>query len=64
MRSMLATSLLSVRFKCRRARYMPQNPFIVATKSAGTDVYIFDTSKHPSDPGNHKSFSPELRCEI
>jgi len=46
-----------------RARYMPQNPFIVATKSAGTDVYIFDTSKHPSDPGNNKSFSPELRLK-
>ena len=46
-----------------RARYMPQNPFIVATKSADTDVFIFDTSKHPSDPGNNKAFSPQTRLK-
>lgn len=45
-----------------RARYMPQNPFFVATKSPGIDVYVFDTSKHPSDPGNNKTFSPDIRC--
>lgn len=44
-----------------RARYMPQNPFFVATKSPGVDVYVFDTSKHPSDPGNNKTFSPDIR---
>ena len=44
-----------------RARYMPQNPFIVATKSPGVDVYVFDTAKHPSDPGANKTFSPDIR---
>jgi hypothetical protein len=40
---------------------MPQNPFFVATKSPGVDVYVFDTSKHPSDPGN-KNFAPQIWC--
>eukprot|EP01052_Picozoa_sp_SAG31_P055940 SAG31_NODE_15729_length_741_cov_0.937695_1_plen_119_part_00 len=42
---------------------MPQNPFIVATKSADTDVYIFDTSKHASDPGQNKAFQPQCRLK-
>lgn len=46
-----------------RARHMPQNPFFVATKSPGVDVYVFDTSKHPSDPGNNKNFSPQIRLK-
>lgn len=33
-----------------RARYMPQNHFVVATRGPGTDVYIWDLSKHPSFP--------------
>lgn len=34
-----------------RARYMPQNPFIIATKTPSSDVLVFDYSKHPSKPG-------------
>ena len=36
-----------------RARYMPQNSFLVATKtpSAESLVFLFDYSKHPSLPG-------------
>ena len=33
-----------------RARYMPQNPCIVATKSPSSTVFVFDYSKHPSFP--------------
>lgn len=33
-----------------RARYMPQNHFVVATRGPGTDVYVWDLSKHPSFP--------------
>jgi hypothetical protein len=33
-----------------RARYMPQNPFVLATKTISADVYVFDYSKHPSKP--------------
>lgn len=36
-----------------RARYMPQNEFVIATKSPSADVCVFDISKHPSvPPGN------------
>lgn len=33
-----------------RARYMPQNHFVVASRGPGTDVYVWDLSKHPSFP--------------
>lgn len=33
-----------------RARYMPQNEFVIATKSPSSDVCVFDISKHPSVP--------------
>jgi hypothetical protein len=35
-----------------RARYMPQNPCVIATKTPSSDVLIFDYTKHPSKPGN------------
>ena len=31
-----------------RARYMPQNPFVVASRGPNPDIYIWDRSKHPS----------------
>ncbi len=34
-----------------RARYMPQNPCIIATKTPTSDVLVFDYTKHPSKPG-------------
>ncbi|CAB1350467.1 unnamed protein product, partial [Coregonus sp. 'balchen'] len=33
-----------------RARYMPQNPCIIATKTPTSDVLVFDYTKHPSKP--------------
>ena len=38
-------------YVCLRARYMPQSPFIIATKTPSSDVLVFDYSKHPSRPG-------------
>lgn len=35
-----------------RARYMPQNPFVVATKTSSEAVHIFYFPKHPSEPTN------------
>jgi len=49
------------RGEVNRARYMPQNPFVLATKSPSSDVYVFDISKHPSIPKDG-SFCPEHRC--
>lgn len=34
-----------------RARYMPQNSCIIATKTPTSDVLVFDYTKHPSKPG-------------
>jgi len=39
---------------------MPQNPYVIATKTPTSDVLIFDYTKHPSKPGifqNHKYFT-------
>ncbi len=33
-----------------RARYMPQNPNVIATKTPSSDVLIFDYTKHPVKP--------------
>nr|XP_043627626.1 WD-40 repeat-containing protein MSI1-like isoform X2 [Erigeron canadensis] len=44
-----------------RARYMPQNPFIIATKTINAEVYIFDYSKHPSKPPLDGECNPDLR---
>lgn len=45
-----------------RARYMPQNPIIIASRGPAFDVYIFDYTKHPSEPMDDK-FYPQLRCK-
>jgi len=42
---------------------MPQNPFVVATKAPTSDVYVFDISKHPSEPGPNSEFSPDHICK-
>ena len=34
-----------------RARFMPQNPCVIATKTPSSDVLVFDYTKHPSKPG-------------
>ncbi|CAM6120462.1 unnamed protein product [Calypogeia fissa] len=44
-----------------RARYMPQNPFIIATKTVSAEVYVFDYSKHPSKPPQEGHCNPDLR---
>lgn len=46
-----------------RARYMPQNPFVVATKAPSADVFVFDITKHPSAPGPNDGFRPEHICK-
>eukprot|EP01018_Ginkgo_biloba_P032416 Gb_32820 [translate_table: standard] len=46
-----------------RARYMPQNPTIIATKTVNAEVYVFDYSKHPSKPPQEGRCNPELRLQ-
>src|ERR1700682_778265 len=42
-----------------RARYMPHNPNLIATKTATANALVFDRSKHPSTPDDNKS-RPDL----
>jgi len=44
-----------------RARYMPQNPFIIASKTVSGEVHVFDTSQHPLVPAPGKAVEPQLR---
>lgn len=46
-----------------RARYMPQNQCIIATKTPSSDVLIFDYTKHPSKPDPNGECQPELRLK-
>merc|ERR1712117_128146 len=43
-----------------RARYMPQNPCVIATKTPSSDVLVFDYTKHPSKPDPNG----EVRCVL
>ena len=46
-----------------RARYMPQNHFVVASRGPSPEVYIWDLSKHPSFPSDDSSpFCPQGVC--
>jgi len=44
-----------------RARCMPQNPNIIATKTPSTDVFVFDITKHPTRPEADGICRPDLR---
>ncbi|EIE27378.1 nucleosome remodeling factor [Coccomyxa subellipsoidea C-169] len=44
-----------------RARYMPQNPFLIATKTVSAEVFVFDYTKHPSKPSPNGICAPDLR---
>lgn len=44
-----------------RARYMPSNPDIIATRTILGPVYIFDRTKHPSTPSPDGICSPDLK---
>lgn len=45
-----------------RARYMPQNPIIIASRGPSDDVFIFDYTKHPSEPHDNQ-IRPQLRLK-
>jgi len=43
-----------------KARYMPQNSFVIATKTVSSDVYVFDYNKHSSKAPQERVCNPEL----
>jgi histone-binding protein RBBP4 len=45
-----------------KARYMPQDEFVVATKTTSGQVHIFDVTKHPSVPAKDQPSQPQVRC--
>lgn len=45
-----------------RARHMPQNHFVVATRGPSSEVYVWDLSKHPSFPSDNSPFAPQGVC--
>ncbi|VDN36943.1 unnamed protein product, partial [Gongylonema pulchrum] len=44
-----------------RARFMPQNPILLATKSPNSEVFIFDYTKHPAIPNPDNICRPQIR---
>ncbi|VDB91608.1 unnamed protein product [Peniophora sp. CBMAI 1063] len=44
-----------------RARYMPQNPDMLATKAVSGDVLVFDRTRHPSDPEKSGVCKPDIK---
>ena len=45
-----------------RARHMPQNPYMIATKTVTNDVFVFDYTKHPTKPSGPEC-KPDLRLK-
>jgi histone-binding protein RBBP4 len=44
-----------------KARYMPQNPDLIATKAVTGEVLIFDRTKHSSEPERGGVCKPDIR---
>jgi histone-binding protein RBBP4 len=42
---------------------MKQNPDIIATKTVTGDLFIFDRTRHPSQPAAGGVCSPEIRLK-
>lgn len=42
---------------------MPQNPNLIATKTVSGDVYIFDRTKHASDPSPDGVCRPDIKLK-
>ena len=43
-----------------RARYMPQNPDLIATKTVKGEVLVFDRTKHSDEPDKPGVFKPDI----
>ena len=43
-----------------RARYMPQNPDLIATKTIKGEILVFDRTKHSDEPDKPGIFRPDM----
>ncbi|XP_068645600.1 histone-binding protein MSI1-like [Aristolochia californica] len=60
----LITQLIPHDGEVNKARYMPQNPAVIATKTRCSDVYVFDCSKQPKQPeGGICICNPDLKLK-
>lgn len=50
---------ISTEGEVNRARYMPQNTFLIAAQGISGDINLFDLTRHPSRPTNNQ-FKPDL----
>lgn len=46
-----------------RARYMPQNPDLIATKTVSGDVNVFDRTKHETTAPKDGACKPDIRLK-
>lgn len=44
-----------------RARYMPQNPDLIATKAISGEVFVFDRTRHSSEPERGGACKPDIK---
>ena len=44
-----------------KARYMPQNPDLIATKCTSGEILMFDRTKHSSEPERNGQAKPDIR---
>ncbi len=56
----VVTQMINHDGEVNRARHMPQNPFIIATKTVSADVNVFDYSKHTSKPAPDGKCKPDI----
>lgn len=47
-----------------RARFMPQSPDIIATKTPSGDILIFDYPRHPPKVSLDRGCQPDLRLKV
>jgi histone-binding protein RBBP4 len=54
--------MLNLIGEVNKARHMPQDEFVVATKTTSGQVHVFDVTKHPSMPAKDQPSQPQVRC--
>ena len=55
------TQRINHKGEVNRARYMPQNPDLIATKAVSGEVLVFDRTKHSSEPERGGLCKPDIR---
>jgi len=57
------TQMINHEGEVNRARFMPQNPDLIATKAVSGEVLVFDRTKHSSDPDKDGVCRPDIRLQ-